>query len=379
MAPTTGTTSTEQGETKGVLAEVPMFSYTTTGMVAKTMEPYTGKGSPKEYFRQMQRRARYDGWSDEQTLQIIKLSLTKDALAYYDSDTTLETASLDEFIRKFTVKFTPIRLPGEAQMKLSKCFQRHDEDVASYVTRLNCLGRAVLEEDLEDAKENEKEGIKKKYAGLVLNQFRIGLRKELMRQIAPVLLAEENLTMEKAEMIGRRYEMCNAMSFLNISSGQKLMTVDSRRGCSYCKMSNHITANCWKKNRQQQRVPDLQYYRGDNRNFGRDQGNSNDRRNQHVQEKFYHQNKRNLQFSRPNHYRNQNTNNRRGGYTNGNNNLQDYRSNGDNSKRWQYRGDNQKYATSQGYQRSQIQETNSNQQQNLNFNRPSTTTRVEGL
>ncbi|KAG5880378.1 hypothetical protein JTB14_027285 [Gonioctena quinquepunctata] len=82
---------------------------------------------------------------------------------------------------------------------------RHDEDVSSYCIRLRNLGSKLLKEDLESA-QDEVAGLRKKNKDILLNQFKIGLRKDLLRETGILLLKEEQLDLDKAEKLVKLQE-----------------------------------------------------------------------------------------------------------------------------------------------------------------------------
>ncbi|KAG5881427.1 hypothetical protein JTB14_030549 [Gonioctena quinquepunctata] len=84
--------------------------------------------------------------------------------------------------------------------------QRLDEEVSSFCMRLRIIGAKLLCEDLSGATPEEGEEIRKKNRELLLNQFKIGLRKDLMKETGVLLLREENLDLEKAENLMKLLE-----------------------------------------------------------------------------------------------------------------------------------------------------------------------------
>lgn len=348
-------------QSTGTSTNPPFFC--TLGMIAGTVDTFSGKGSAKEYYKKLKERAALDDWSDTVLLKIIRYRLTGDALKYYESEPELANLTTDDLIKKLVEKFTATKIPGEALLKLSKCFQRHDESVSEYTVRLKSLGKEILDEDYQGAAEPMKVGLKQKNKDLILNQFRIGLKRSLLQQLAPVLMSTESLDMEKAEKLARQYELCDTMLNTRISSSPRLMTVNSRMYCNFCKMSNHDTRNCWKK-------PNTSYQQ--NSNF-----RSNFRSPQHNDSRGYRQNDRRRTFSTPE---------RRSSYSNNFNSQQRSGSRPNNynqgrqdtqERRTNY---NPRYQTNHSYQKNQqFRKVNTVQEEHLNCKRPSTTTRDEGL
>ncbi|KAK4882524.1 hypothetical protein RN001_005843 [Aquatica leii] len=65
----------------------------------------------------------------------------------------------------------------------------------------------ILAEDLQNAVQENIPGLKQKCEELVLNQFRIGIKKELMKQLTPLLMRTENLNLEAAEKFAKQFEL----------------------------------------------------------------------------------------------------------------------------------------------------------------------------
>ncbi|KAG5860169.1 hypothetical protein JTB14_014412 [Gonioctena quinquepunctata] len=184
--------------------EVPaMYSL---GMVATTLDDFSGKDAER-YFERL------------------------DSLSYYDLK------------NKFLKKFTPSKLPGESQWNLSRCFQRLDEEVSSFCTRLRIIGAKLLREDLSGATPEEEAGIRKKNKELLLNQFKIGLRKDLMKETGVLLLREENLDLEKAENLVKLQETTLLMMQGRMSN-MKISTVETERVCYTCGKPGHLAREC---------------------------------------------------------------------------------------------------------------------------------------
>ncbi|KAF2891944.1 hypothetical protein ILUMI_14229 [Ignelater luminosus] len=133
----------------------------------------------------------------------------REAYKFYKTDTELNSdlVTYDVSKNKFIHKFSLVKIPGEALLQLSKCFQHHDEPVSKLTTRLKILGSEILKEDLQHASDTEKSGLQRKCNDLVTNQFKIGLRKELMRNLGPLLMRTENLTIDQAEEFARQEEL----------------------------------------------------------------------------------------------------------------------------------------------------------------------------
>ncbi|KAG5885864.1 hypothetical protein JTB14_013875 [Gonioctena quinquepunctata] len=168
------------------------------GIVATTLDNFSGKDAER-YLKKLELRSKVDGWTEDETVKLLKFKLIGEAYSYLKSDTGLDSLSYYDLKNIFLKKFTPSKLPGESQWNLSRCFQRLDEEVSSFCTRLRIIGAKLLREHLSGATPEEEAGMRKKNKELLLNQFKIGLRKDLMEATGVLLLREENLDLETAE------------------------------------------------------------------------------------------------------------------------------------------------------------------------------------
>ncbi|KAF5286079.1 hypothetical protein FQA39_LY16425 [Lamprigera yunnana] len=121
---------------------------------------------------------------------------------------------------------------------MSKYYQRINETVAEYVTRLKMLGKEILEEYLLTAKNEEKPGLIKKNKDTITTQFQSGLRKELKRTILSRLIGIPELTIKKAEEIAKQRELCEDMLNGAINRMSTLNVDVFKKWCSYCRMSS---------------------------------------------------------------------------------------------------------------------------------------------
>lgn len=224
--------------------------YVTLGTIACTVKGYSGKTPVKQYFKEIEERAQLDGWSEDTKLKITRFRLEGEAKNFYEAELEeiANTLTWETFKKKFITKFTPIKIPGEAALHLANCYQRTNETIAEYVTRLKGIAKEIIEEDLSTAQEEEKVGIRKKNQGIILNQFQLGLKRDLKRQVLPKLIGEKNLTLEKAEQIAKTCELCEQM--LNNNYKMNAMAISERKWCSNCKMSNHNNESCRKNFRK---------------------------------------------------------------------------------------------------------------------------------
>ncbi|KAG5876857.1 hypothetical protein JTB14_021858 [Gonioctena quinquepunctata] len=131
------------------------------GMVATTLDDFSGKDAER-YFEKLELRSKLDGWTEDETVKLLKFKLIGEAYSYLKSDTGLDSLSYYDLKNKFLKKFTPSKLPGESQWNLSRCFQRLDEEVSSFCTRLRIIGAKLLREDLSGATPEEEAGIRKR-------------------------------------------------------------------------------------------------------------------------------------------------------------------------------------------------------------------------
>ncbi|KAJ8970788.1 hypothetical protein NQ317_008299 [Molorchus minor] len=224
----------------GAVQRIPtMYSL---GMIASTLDNCTGKDIHR-YLEKLELRAKLDGWSEDETLNLLKFKCVGAAYDFLKSDSNLDSLNYRELKSKLVRNFAVTKLPGESQYELSKCYQRHDETVTSYCTRLKVLGTKVLEEDLRNSTLDEMPGIRKKGQQLMLNQFKLGLRKDILKEIGVLLLREEDLTLEKAEEIAKFQE--TTLKMLQGSRHQQVLQVS----CYGCGQIGHRKSDCWKNGR----------------------------------------------------------------------------------------------------------------------------------
>lgn len=231
---------TAQGINSSGLGQTPMIAYPLSHL-ASSFEAFSGNNVAR-YFERVELRAKIDNLGEAETLKLIKYNLKGEAYDWYKSLPTLDQLSYREFKTKALQRFQVATTPGQALVNLGRCYQRSDEDVASFCTRLRTLGLKVLQEDLQNAQRNEEPGLRKKNDDLVMNQFKIGLRKEIMKDIGVMLVREEGLDLEKAEQLVKIHEMTNLMTNERRTSKR----VDSlSKNCTECGRSGHSVQDCY--------------------------------------------------------------------------------------------------------------------------------------
>lgn len=76
---------------------------------------------------------------------------------------------------------------------------------------------------------------------LVLSQYKMGLRRNLLKEVRAILLREDHLTFEKAEELAKLHETDIKM-LQRRSSGPAVMSIN----CYKCGESGHIAKDCKK-------------------------------------------------------------------------------------------------------------------------------------
>lgn len=153
-------------------------------MIATTLENFSGKVAGR-YLERLEQRAKLGRWTEEKTLRLLKFKCIGDRYSFLKSDSALVNLVYVELKKRILAKFTPLRLPGKNQINLTHCYQRHDEDVSSFCTRLKTLGARVLQE--EEASPDEERGLRKKNQALLINQFKMGMRKDFLKDLGVML------------------------------------------------------------------------------------------------------------------------------------------------------------------------------------------------
>ncbi|KAJ8962461.1 hypothetical protein NQ314_005723 [Rhamnusium bicolor] len=215
------------------------------GMIASTIENFNGRDVVR-YLEKLEQRARLDGWTEDETLRLLKFKCVGEAYDFLKSDASLDGLNFWALKARLIANFGISRLPGDNQLNLSRCYQRHDESISAYCTRLRILGARVLEEDLSNATIEEQAGIRKKNRDLVLNQFKMGLRKEIMKEVGVLLLREDQLTLDKAEELVKLHETTMRM-IQGKHTGQRMLQVN----CYSCGEVGHISRNCTRQQNTQ--------------------------------------------------------------------------------------------------------------------------------
>lgn len=246
---TTTTTPTSSSQSTGLLGTMNMagcFAMPTMGMLASSIESCSGTNIV-EYFDKLEQRAKLDGWDETITLKLFKFKLIGEAISYFRSRPELDTLTYAELKKEFCRKFARIILPGEALLKLSQVRQRQGENVASFSIRIRSAGISVLNEDLRTATSGEEAGLRRKVNDLMLNQFKLGLKKDYLRNIGALLLQESNLTLERAEEIVRLQETAEVIAQGDRVTGRMFAMEPTERVCYNCGEKGHLSRECPRK------------------------------------------------------------------------------------------------------------------------------------
>lgn len=210
------------------------------GLIAQTVPQISGRDI-EEAFDEFEKRAVLDSWNEVDTLRLIKYRLCDAALEYYRSETGWAGLSYADFKKRFVQRFKPFEIPGDLQAQLLNAYQRANESVAEFSTRLKNLGDRLLKSDLASAALDENKGIKKKVTDMILTQFRTGLKRDILQKIGVLLLQEENLTLAKAEKLASLQEMNDALTG---GRRHQVVSIDSEPICQVCDRKGHTAKHC---------------------------------------------------------------------------------------------------------------------------------------
>lgn len=348
------------------------------GMVANTVDMYNGKYNPKIFFDNLELRSSLDNWTADDTLKILKLRLTGDALEYFKADTSLNLLNYEELKKKICKQFTRPVMPLENLLKLNNCYQRKDEQVQNYVVRLKKIGTLLLQEDTKELTEaNDIDLITKRNKALILNQFKLGLRKEISNKIGVALQRTKNLTLEDAEEFARQQELFDNHNntqhhVRTLNYTHTINKLPSQKSCYYCGIPGHFSNVCRKKQ------ADERYQTNYNSKNYNNQNNLNNfnvqkfsRQNSNYNSNNYRQN-----FNRNNMTPNQQINSRNCHFENANQRPQNFWKN-PNTQRNQY--NNPRFDNKTTYGNWNQEQRRGQNSHNLNFTRHWPTTHPNGL
>jgi hypothetical protein len=316
------------------------------GMLAQTFEDCTGKNI-KLYLTKFEQRCDLEGITWEEAAKIIRFKCTGAAHEFLNSDPAFDNLTYSDIRKLLVDKFGKIYLPGERAINLAKCYMRNEETVSDFVTRLKTLGQNVLLEDLRNCQLEEQAGIRRKNEDLILSQFKIGLRKDLMKEVGILLLREENLTLSRAEELVRTTEI-NRRMLDNKGPQTRISNINSKPCCYICGKIGHFEKTCWYKEKRDTECNichrkghqgNACYFRNqrnsinDAHSLGRQSPNSRQyySGNRDQQNRYHWQNNRNFNNFQ-NNYRGQRDNNYKDGRINNNygnnwNNRRNYEKN----------------------------------------------------
>lgn len=235
------------GEAEGSILTTPMMvTPISLGMLAGTVESFSGRENVKLYFERLEQRAILDNWNETQMLHIVRYRLSGEAYKFYKAETNLQSNQVTyvELREKLIKKFTPRKLPGEALGKLMRAFQKHDESVSSYVTSIKSIANEIIEEDKAKVTAAELPGVIIKINELALSQFKVGMKRELSQMVGTLLMRETDLTLDKAEEIAS-FEELNQATNRNRPNRINIGAVDTTtRLCYRCGKSGHFAKFC---------------------------------------------------------------------------------------------------------------------------------------
>lgn len=176
------------------------------GLLASSVTAFTGRENVNRYFDALTLRAQLDLWDEQTTLRIFVYRLSGEALKFYKSNTDHATLNYAGLRDAFITRFKKQVIAGSTLTRLLRSFQKIDESVAEFATRVRSLGASLFDEDLATAQVDQIPGLKLKTETLVLNQFTTGLRASWLKDLTPAFLRADNLNIDRAVQMAQQHE-----------------------------------------------------------------------------------------------------------------------------------------------------------------------------
>ena len=133
----------------------------------------------KDWLAQFEMVADVCGWKGQIKLAHLVTRLKGQALAFYRTCTSAQTADYAALVAELTKQFTPVHIPAIQTSVFHDCQQKAKKSVNSYAQDLRKLFIKALPTSQQGSKEAEEVG-----KTVLANQFVVGLAPELKRKVA---------------------------------------------------------------------------------------------------------------------------------------------------------------------------------------------------
>lgn len=183
---------------------------------------FSGKSGEnvREFFTKIAQRARIDGWSEKQTVGVIKYQLSGEAFElaetedlFRDEDTTYE--ELEKFLLN---KYQKKIVPGSGLLRISRCYQNARESILDYASRLKIVGRDLYRENLEliDVENKaELDATKRRHDLDLTSQFQKGINPEIAKIVIFELHRNARASFDEVVTLAQQAETSYDMLNLN--------------------------------------------------------------------------------------------------------------------------------------------------------------------
>lgn len=195
----------------------------TIGQTLVGLQQFSGKPQENvaEFFAKLRQRATIDAWTEAQTLAVARCQITGDAFRFLESEPTLNRDDIRyaDFVQAFKKKYSPTLIPGQAELELSRCVQKTQENVDQYSTRIKVVGKRLLEENLSFAEAGEVTAVKKRHERDLVNQFLKGADREIAQMIMLEVRKKPTMTFDEVIELAQKAEIGKEMLSLTRRTG----------------------------------------------------------------------------------------------------------------------------------------------------------------